>query len=101
MHRSTDAGVTWTRVASGVAQTLFGVRVRASGQGWAVGADGVMVEVHPDPDQALSDAEQQLTLEQFRSMMATIVPIHELVRAAGPEPVLGDAALKVGGGGKH
>ena len=57
--------------------------------GVAVGADGVMVEVHPRPDQALSDAEQQLTLEQFRSMMATIVPIHELVRAAGPEPVLG------------
>ena len=28
--------------------------------GVAVGADGVMVEVHPDPDEALSDAEQQL-----------------------------------------
>ena len=34
--------------------------------GVAVGADGVMVEVHPDPDAALSDAEQQLTLDQFR-----------------------------------
>ena len=31
--------------------------------GVAVGADGVMVEVHPDPDEALSDAEQQLDLE--------------------------------------
>ena len=30
--------------------------------GVAVGADGVMVEVHPDPDAALSDAEQQLDL---------------------------------------
>ena len=28
--------------------------------GVAVGADGVMVEVHPNPDEALSDAEQQL-----------------------------------------
>ena len=34
--------------------------------GVAVGADGVMVEVHPDPDAALSDAEQQLDLDKFR-----------------------------------
>ncbi len=45
-----------------------------------------MVEVHPDPDAALSDAEQQLTFDQFRDMMAAIVPIHQQVRglAAGP-----------------
>jgi 3-deoxy-7-phosphoheptulonate synthase len=48
--------------------------------GVAVGADGVMVEVHPNPDEALSDAEQQLTLDQFRDMMAAIVPVHEHVR---------------------
>jgi 3-deoxy-7-phosphoheptulonate synthase len=48
--------------------------------GVAVGADGVMVEVHPDPDAALSDAEQQLTFDQFRDLMAAIVPIHEQVR---------------------
>ncbi|MEA2610294.1 MAG: 3-deoxy-7-phosphoheptulonate synthase, partial [Chloroflexota bacterium] len=48
--------------------------------GVAVGADGVMVEVHPNPDEALSDAEQQLTLDQFRDMMASIIPVHELVR---------------------
>ena len=48
--------------------------------GVAVGADGVMVEVHPNPDEALSDAEQQLTFDQFRDMMAAIVPIHEQVR---------------------
>ena len=38
----------------------------------SVGADGVMVEVHPDPDSALSDAEQQLTLDgvtYIRSMV--------------------------------
>ncbi|HEV8403693.1 MAG TPA: 3-deoxy-7-phosphoheptulonate synthase, partial [Candidatus Limnocylindrales bacterium] len=33
--------------------------------GVAVGADGVMVEVHPNPDEALSDAEQQLDLDMF------------------------------------
>jgi 3-deoxy-7-phosphoheptulonate synthase len=48
--------------------------------GVAVGADGVMVEVHPSPDDALSDAEQQLTHEMFADMMAAIVPVHEHVR---------------------
>ena len=52
--------------------------------GVAVGADGVMVEVHPTPDEALSDAEQQLTLDQFRDLMAAIVPVHEHVRGAVP-----------------
>jgi 3-deoxy-7-phosphoheptulonate synthase len=48
--------------------------------GVAVGADGVMVEVHPSPDDALSDAEQQLTLDQFRDMMDAIRPLHAYVR---------------------
>ena len=49
--------------------------------GVAVGADGVMVEVHPNPDEALSDAEQQLDFAMFRDLMAAIVPIHEHVRS--------------------
>jgi 3-deoxy-7-phosphoheptulonate synthase len=48
--------------------------------GVAVGADGVMVEVHPDPDAALSDAEQQLDLAAFAELMAALRPMHELVR---------------------
>jgi chorismate mutase / prephenate dehydratase len=32
----------------------------------AVGADGIMVEIHPDPDKALSDGEQSLRFDQFR-----------------------------------
>lgn len=31
-----------------------------------VGADGLMIEVHPDPDKALSDGGQSLSLEQFK-----------------------------------
>ncbi|WP_456273722.1 bifunctional 3-deoxy-7-phosphoheptulonate synthase/chorismate mutase [Bacillus sp. AK031] len=31
----------------------------------AIGADGIMAEVHPDPAVALSDAAQQMNLEQF------------------------------------
>jgi 3-deoxy-7-phosphoheptulonate synthase len=50
--------------------------------GVAVGADGVMVEVHPDPDSARSDAEQQLDLAAFAELAAALLPIHELVRSA-------------------
>ncbi len=35
----------------------------------AAGADGLIVEVHPDPEHASSDAEQQLTYTQFSVMM--------------------------------
>lgn len=35
----------------------------------AVGADGIMVEVHPCPEQALSDGAQSLDLESFAAMM--------------------------------
>lgn len=66
--------------------------------GVAVGADGVMVEVHPTPDKALSDAEQQLDLDQFRDLMATLIPIHELARALRA-PALDGAALGIGGSG--
>jgi 3-deoxy-7-phosphoheptulonate synthase len=66
--------------------------------GIAVGADGVMVEVHPSPDDALSDAEQQLTLDQFSDLMATLVPVHEHVRGLHGDPVLSASALGVGGG---
>ncbi len=48
--------------------------------GVAVGADGIMVEVHPTPDDALSDAEQQLDFAMFRDMMAAIRPVHDAVR---------------------
>jgi len=54
--------------------------------GVAVGADGVMVEVHPSPDDALSDAEQQLTLGQFDELMAQLIPIHEHVRGLRDGP---------------
>jgi 3-deoxy-7-phosphoheptulonate synthase len=36
----------------------------------AAGADGLMVEVHPDPEHALSDGYQCLTPAGFKQMMA-------------------------------
>lgn len=35
----------------------------------AAGADGLLIEVHPEPDKALSDGAQSLTLEMFSEMM--------------------------------
>lgn len=34
----------------------------------AAGADGIMIEIHPSPEQALSDGKQALTLEQFAAL---------------------------------
>lgn len=41
----------------------------------AVGADGLIVEVHHQPELALSDGEQSLTLEMFAEMMVEITKI--------------------------
>lgn len=41
----------------------------------AAGADGLMVEVHPNPAQALSDGEQSLDFTQFEALMALIKPL--------------------------
>jgi 3-deoxy-7-phosphoheptulonate synthase len=38
----------------------------------AVGADGLIIEVHPDPDRALSDGTQSLYPEQFDQLMAEV-----------------------------
>ncbi len=38
----------------------------------AAGTDGLLVEVHPNPDEALKDGAQSLTLEQFQGLMPQI-----------------------------
>ncbi|MGE5455278.1 MAG: 3-deoxy-7-phosphoheptulonate synthase, partial [Methylocystaceae bacterium] len=35
----------------------------------AVGADGIMVEVHPNPEHALSDGKQSLNYEHYQQLM--------------------------------
>ncbi len=42
--------------------------------GIASGADGLLVEVHPNPDKAWSDGEQSLDFEGFDAMMAALEP---------------------------
>jgi len=41
----------------------------------AAGADGLMVEVHPDPPRAMSDGAQSLYPEQFEELMEQIAVI--------------------------
>jgi 3-deoxy-7-phosphoheptulonate synthase len=45
----------------------------------AAGADGLMVEVHPAPQKALSDGSQSLTPEQFEEMMRGVGLVAEAV----------------------
>lgn len=42
--------------------------------GVAAGADGLIVEVHPDPDHAWSDGEQSLSFPEFDQMMDSLEP---------------------------
>ena len=48
----------------------------------AVGADGMMVEVHPDPQNAWSDGEQSLTFSEFDSLMKDLAPYIKLWKAS-------------------
>lgn len=45
----------------------------------AAGAQGVIVEVHPHPDKAMSDGPQQLTPAAFRTMMEELAPIAQAI----------------------
>src|ERR1700716_3347000 len=51
--------------------------------GVAVGADGIMVEVHARPDEALSDGAQALTLDEYGQMMKEVRAIHEVIAKNG------------------
>ncbi len=60
--------------AAGV-RSLVPVLSRAAA---VVGADGLLVEVHPVPEKALSDGNQSLDFAEFRRMMADLQPYIDL-----------------------
>jgi 3-deoxy-7-phosphoheptulonate synthase len=70
----------------------------------AVGADGVLVEVHPNPETALSDGEQSLAFDAFARMMDELERLAiPLGRRIGPtatvdRPVADAPAVKHGRG---
>ena len=53
----------------------------------AAGADGLLVEVHPNPDKAWSDGEQSLDFDGFDDMMASLDPYLALREAARLRPM--------------
>jgi len=57
----------------------------------AAGADGIMVEVHPNPEEALSDGAQSLFPEQFAQLMKEVRVIAEVIGRRVAEPASVDA----------
>ncbi len=45
----------------------------------AVGADGIMVEVHPNPREALCDGPQSLDLPGLRALIAELIPVGDAI----------------------
>jgi 2-dehydro-3-deoxyphosphooctonate aldolase (KDO 8-P synthase) len=45
----------------------------------AAGADGVFLEIHPDPDSALSDGPNSLAIDQVEPLVLTLKEIHRIV----------------------
>jgi 3-deoxy-7-phosphoheptulonate synthase len=50
--------------------------------GVAVGADGLIIEVHDQPEHALSDGAQALTLDQYEEMVSEVRAIYEVIAPA-------------------
>jgi 3-deoxy-7-phosphoheptulonate synthase len=50
----------------------------------AAGADGLIVEVHPNPATAWSDGEQSLTLDEFEALMRRLAPVARAVGRHAP-----------------
>jgi 3-deoxy-7-phosphoheptulonate synthase len=47
--------------------------------GVAVGADGLIIEVHSQPDHALCDGAQALTLDQYEQLVSEVRAIHDVI----------------------
>lgn len=55
----------------------------------AAGADGVFLEVHPDPERALSDGPNSLPLGEVEPLLRTLLAIRGAIGAAPPAPAGG------------
>ncbi len=61
--------------ATGVARYVKPMAMAAA----AAGADGLMIEVHPNPAEALCDGAQSLTPDDFDAMMQSVMAVREAV----------------------
>ena len=57
----------------------------------AAGADGLLVEVHPEPDRALSDGAQSLYPDQFTQLVAELRAVAAAIGRSIPAPGGGTA----------
>ncbi len=64
--------------------------------GVAAGADGLIVEVHPNPDKAWSDGDQSLTFAEFDEMMDSLEPYFAIRSQGWSEPANQSALEAVG-----
>lgn len=48
----------------------------------AVGVDGLFLEVHPDPDKAISDGPNQLKLNEVKSVLETALELDNMIKKA-------------------
>ncbi|MEZ4495560.1 MAG: 3-deoxy-7-phosphoheptulonate synthase [Thermomicrobiales bacterium] len=56
----------------------------------AAGADGLMIEAHPDPDHALSDGAQSISIDEFQALMPRIAAVAAAI--GRPMPALATVA---------
>ena len=56
--------------------------------GTAVGADGLIIEVHPCPEEALCDGAQALTTDQFSRLYSKVRQVHSVISAQNDTEVL-------------
>lgn len=52
----------------------------------AVGVDGLFMEVHPDPDKALSDGPNMIPLHRVEKLLSQLLEIRQVIVANGPMP---------------
>ncbi|HJQ11089.1 MAG TPA: N-acetylneuraminate synthase family protein, partial [Gemmatimonadaceae bacterium] len=57
----------------------------------AAGADGVMIEVHPEPDRALSDGAQSLYPDQFTQLVSELRAVATAIGRSIPTAKAGTA----------
>jgi 3-deoxy-7-phosphoheptulonate synthase len=57
----------------------------------AAGADGVLIEVHPDPDRALSDGAQSLYPDQFAQLVGELRAVAAAIGRSIPHAKSGTA----------
>jgi 3-deoxy-7-phosphoheptulonate synthase len=47
----------------------------------AAGADGLLIEMHPDPDSAISDACQTISFDQFKSIYSDVIKLYGFINS--------------------